>query len=805
MGDVAIANSPPPDTGGVQPEGVDQGVGRAFGAPALVPQGPDYTNDKRLLEIFEEDKRECLDARWVYERLWWRHLLYELGRQWIYYDRKRGQWLDKRMARWMPRPVTNKIAEGVEALIALFAGIKLSTLARPVGGSVANVAAAEVADEIQPYLHEEHEMDRVLREHDFWLIVTGNVFLHPCWDKTGESGFITIPYAQCLTCGTNSTPKEQGDGPQPTCPKCMGTTFNNQPLDPQTGQPMVSEQRIGRGRTLAVSPWEVAIPAIYSNFEETPKLLRMGWKAKDYYTERFPELAKRLQWETTPTERSLQLLRTLATQSDFSSMPLSYTWGAGQELEAQGKSEYELWKKPSREWPEGLYFKVIGEGSSATIVREGGEEPGPLPYQTQDNKPIFNWIHTGYQPVGGRLWARGPLELVIQKQDQINQLDALIQLIIQRSANPIWLEPKGAEVRSFTGEPGLVVRYNAIAANGAKPERIQGENIPSTLFNLRQQYLTDFEQLMGTFDVIKGAKPTGVEAFSALQLLVERSQSRFATVFTERGESYRQWYSMALELERSYGPTERVLAVVSPNSGWTYKHFENANLQGAVSIMVEDGTQAPKTNLGRRAAIEQAAQLGMITPQDPEQRYRILSSLGLSDLIETLDADVKSAKQEQDAFEQWVGSPEAQQAIMPGGALEQAAQQHAMAMQQYQQQQATAQLAATAMGAQLPETPPPVLQPLTPFQVKLWHEAGVHFSEHRKWGNSDTAREIFATYPVLEQFFAAHLQEHQAMMAPPPGAALPQKGGAMERSNSESNENHERTGTDEGADKRGPE
>src|SRR5215216_4488125 len=185
--DFGTANAPP-DTGAPSPDGLDSATAKAFGGgPAMAPAGPDYTNDKRLLEIFEEDKRECLDARWVFERLWWRHLLYTLGRQWIYYDRKRGQWLDKRMAKWMPRPVTNKIAEGVEAILALFTGIKLSTIARPIGGDAKNVAAAEVADEIQPFLHEEHEMDRVLRDHDFWLIVTGNCFLHPCWDKTGES------------------------------------------------------------------------------------------------------------------------------------------------------------------------------------------------------------------------------------------------------------------------------------------------------------------------------------------------------------------------------------------------------------------------------------------------------------------------------------------------------------------------------------------------------------------------------------------------------------------------------------------
>ena len=131
MADLSVGGIAP-DTGAAEPGGLDAAVASLFGqAPALTTT-PDYANDKRLLEVYEQDRKECLDARWVFERTWWRNVLYVLGRQWIYYDRKRGQWLDKRMAKWMPRPVTNKMAEGVEALVALFAGIKLATIVRPV-------------------------------------------------------------------------------------------------------------------------------------------------------------------------------------------------------------------------------------------------------------------------------------------------------------------------------------------------------------------------------------------------------------------------------------------------------------------------------------------------------------------------------------------------------------------------------------------------------------------------------------------------------------------------------------------------
>jgi hypothetical protein len=52
------------------------------------------------------------------------------------------------------------------------------------------------------------------------------------------------------------------------------------------------------------------------------------------------------------------------------------------------------------------------------------------------------------------------------------------------------------------------VKYNPNVAGGnAKPERIPGQNIPNSLFTRREQIKADIEELVGTYDVLKGAKP----------------------------------------------------------------------------------------------------------------------------------------------------------------------------------------------------------------------------------------------------------------------------------------------------------
>lgn len=778
-----IANIPAPLTGSASPQGLDGGIEKALGLQPSTPAVADdpFANDQKLLEFFKICKDECLEGRTMFERLWWRNILYLLGRQWIYYDKRRGQWMDKRLAKWMPRPVTNKISEAVETLVALFGGIKLGTTVKPIGGSVKNVAAAEIADEIEPYIADEHSMKEIFTEADFWLVVTGNAILHPHWNKDDKRGAVELPTMKCAGCGAETPehemtePNEQG---MTACPVCQGTAWS-----PEPGVPV--SKSLGRGRTFALSPLEVAVPPIYKNFDDSPILLQMGWTPKRTLEQRYgKDFIKDLNFSTTPSERSLQMMRALSAQTEISSVPATWAWGAAGEMKAEGIETFRLWVKPNKEYPEGLFMVVLGNGTGSKVLRDPEEAtPGPLPYQTSAGEPIWPWIHIAFKPIGGRLWAGGPLDLIIQKQDQINQLDAMTQLIIQRMSNPIWLEPKGADVTSFTGEPGLIVKYNPLTVGGAKPERIAGENVPSTIFQLRQQYLTDLENLSGTFDVLKGAKPAGVEAFSTLQLLVERGQSRFGTVFNERGSAYRKWYTIALELEREFGPDERIVSVVSPNKRWTFKHFERAKLQGDIDIVVEDGTQAPKTNLGRRAAIEQANNLKVINGQDPEQRYQILRELGLSELLPSLDADVKASLQEQDAFEEWCGQVQSNPGILQQIAMQ--VQQYGIALQQYQAvSQEMSQLQPLVDPMTGASTPPPVPPPppeppqLTPFQWKKWNNDMVHLTEHAKWANSDSARELFKSFPALEQCFTWHLEKHEFEIAkkmPPGGIPAPQK------------------------------
>jgi len=819
---VSMAPQAFPPNVGADPKNFQPRMAAAFAGQTLVerPVVEPFDDDQALLKVFKDAHKLCFENRWVYERNWWRNLLYVLGRQWIFYNVQRGAWQDKRMQKWIPRPVTNKMSETVDAMRSVFQSVDLEVSCQPSSDDSVSILTAEAADRIHPAVKYEHGMSLKMFEADFWNIATGNVFIHPWWDARSEHGTLLVPFEVCESCGQVSPPDLIVKAGQ-MCPACGQSAFKL--AFDENGKQIGKEYPVGRGATDIVSPFELGVPPGYTSFGSVPLVIRQRWRTKEWYETNAPELAKTLNWSKNTNERSLQMIRSLASQSDVQGTTLGAQ--SSEPTGGDGLTEYELWMKPTPVWPNGLLLRVAGEQGRERVIRmEGQQLPGPLPTRTLQGQPLFPWIHMAYNRFGGRLWGRSPLDVLVQKQDQINQLDSLTLMGVQRMSNPVWIEPKGSEVKKFTGEPGLVIRYNALVGGGnAKPERIEGTNIPSSVLKLREIYMSDFESLAGTQDVLKGAKPAGIEAFSALQLLVERSQSRFAPVLAERGEAYRQWYQLALELERQYGPAERVWSVMGPNRRWIFETFQNANLQGTVKILMEDGSQAPKTNLGKRAAITQLNQLQLLDPNDPDQRYGIYRAFGTTDLLPMLNANVQNALAEQAEFEEWASSKGSMvigqgMAVMPGIQPAPSAQQVPPSRAYFDEEQPPAAPPPQAQPGQPGEMPqePGAQDPMAmgtgmmlpqtlipcPLVRKIWQDDNVHMAEHRKWGNSEGARRLFKQRPELETFFVMHLMEHEAalqqimaqqmaMQAGPPQGAPSQKGAAgqgqaMNNSNRES-------------------
>lgn len=846
-------------------------AGQATPTPeAAAPTTEPGFSDEELLELWNTKiRKEAIDTRMVFVRQWQHHLLYFLSRQWIDWFGTGGGWRDKRLAIGVPRPVTNLLKKAVDTIRALFTSVQLGVMVRPNGADPKNVAAAATADELAPLLHDAHHMNQVLTEFDFWLIVCGNAFLYTFLDYDIKYGLIQDPSQTCAACGEDSTTSAIADAGG-TCPLCGAPGPFTPALDEQ-GQQILNERPRGRPVTIPLSPLEIAFSNAYPRFEELPYVVRLRWRTKTYY-ENHPdlkELVPTIKWERGSGDLSLQLFKTLAQHNDLGLAQQTRYIGTGSmgTDQEEGITEYEVHYKPCDAYPKGLVFRVAGEKGVILHLEESEAIPGPLPYTDAEGNPLFTFAHAAYEHVGGRILGAGPFDIASEKQDQINQLDSMFQMSLFRMSNPAWLVRKGSEPFKLTGMPGLIIKYDDPFGDGrGKPERISGDDLKSGWFTLRDSYVRDFEDLVGTHNVMSGSNPPDMNAFSALQYMDEKSKGRFIPVLQSRADAYKQWYSFAIELEREFGPDERTLAVMSSARSWTFKNFKRAHLSGSMTVMVESGSTQMKTSLGMRAALDHGVQMGFINPKDPDQQYEALRLMGLMKMIPSMDIDVQSALQKQQAFEVWAGDKQAQanSAKQAATAMQQYEQDVAKQMEAYKQQLASLPMppapiagAPPVQAAPVPPPPqpgpPPSMLQFTPLVWRAWYNAQIHLREFLKWTNGDTVRQLItqnaALVPILEQHLTAIQQAIPAPTAPlkttlalagpdlgdpqvrqyfdrsaglPPGdpaqtpprvgtlenpqvvLSKPAKGGPMERSNNESTKGTEPAGFAETAQNHGP-
>lgn len=767
--------------------------GPASPPPRLVPASAttaeaDYSDDA-IREHWKETKRQAIDTRMVFVRQWHHHLLYFLSRMWIEFFANGGGWRDKRLALGVPRPVTNLLKKAVDTIRALFTSVQLGVMVRPNGADPKNVAAAATADELAPLLHDAHHMNQVLSEFDFWLIVCGNAFLYTFLDYDIKYGTIADPSQTCAACGQDAKTSEIENG---VCPDC-GQPGPFTPALDEEGQPILNERPKGVPVTIPLSPLEIAFSNAYPRWDELPSVTRLRWRTKTYY-ENHPELKElvpRIKWERGSGDLSLQLFKNLAQHNDLGlAQQFRYMGSGSMGMDQEdGVTEYEVHCKPTEAYPKGLVYRIAGEDGLVLHLEESEAIPGPLPYTDAEGTPLFTFTHAAYEHVGGRILGAGPFDIASEKNDQLNQLDSMFLMHLYRMANPIWLVRKGSEPFKLTGLSGLIVKYDDPFGDGrGKPERQAGIDLAAGWFTLRQQYMSDFEDLVGTRDIMSGSNPPDVNAFSALQLLDERSKGRFIPVLQARADAYKAWYSFAIELEREFGPDERTKWAQGPARSWTFKNFKRAQLSGSMSVLVESGSTQMKTSLGQRAALDHAVQMRFINPSDPDQQYEALRLMGLTKMIPSMTTDVESALQKQQAFEDWANDKQAQA---------QSAQEAQQAMQQYQQQVAQQMAEYKQQLATLPPPPLPVLgapptqappvppvppapQPgpppsileFTPLAWLDWYNPQIHLREFLKWANGDTLRQLITTNRTLVPLLKQHLLAiRQAMPPAPPSPA----------------------------------
>src|SRR5574342_50241 len=167
------------------------------GAPKWVDHPDSPALNKRMDDLLMKFQR----GRPLFEREWYRSILFAAGHQWIIFDRVRGQWRRKKGPKWFPTPVTNRCSEHIDDNVSSLTRTPPDLSWLPADDNPKSIAAADVADRVDQIIAEETGRYRNARSKAQWSVVTGDVFIESGIDKSYEHGQVFIPYQECMDCG----------------------------------------------------------------------------------------------------------------------------------------------------------------------------------------------------------------------------------------------------------------------------------------------------------------------------------------------------------------------------------------------------------------------------------------------------------------------------------------------------------------------------------------------------------------------------------------------------------------------------
>ena len=572
------------------------------------------------------------------------NVLFYIGLQWLAPLPDGRGFMRANLRRDVPRPVTNRYKAILDAIDAPVSRLDPSLTCVPGSDKDDDRMTADLATRVLDYLSNVVQIDRFKGELSKIIVTCNNAYAHVGLDPDRGTQQ-RVPRWDCATCGT-SMPADQADDAHGMCPTCAA------PLRPSRSNFDTVSQ--GELYLEAVTPFETWVDFAIPRMDDQPIVMIRRLRPRQWAEANWPEhrdaIAKLPACSSTADVGLTYLQSIIRLAPGGSSTVGGVGFGAAVQWD-QAIIDDVLYVKPCTQYPEGLYLRLLGE---ELIV-----DDMPLGQLLNDGTPekpgtaLIPVVHYGFDDVPGSHVHTGPADHLKDLQRQRNRREAAIELYFQRMANGIWLIPEGTDVQTPSGEEGWVLRYSPLGSNGAKPERMEGNRLPASFVQWLEFTDKQMEDLAGTYDIFRGAKPPNVSSGYAMQLLTERAQSRFTHLFANYEVAHGALGRLMFLLFRQHAPETVYFKIKGEEARWTVLAIRKADLSGGVDIRVEAGSARPKTTLEKKAAVEQLIGMGVVDLMDPDVRLRIFHLYGVPELMTSAKADDEQIAREHATLIQW--------------------------------------------------------------------------------------------------------------------------------------------------------
>lgn len=603
---------------------------------------------------------------------WERNMRMLDGDQWLVFGGSGGtgmyQWNTLQVSKaneYIPRPVTNYLFDVYQTLKSYLTKTKPRSTVKPNTQTYQDKAAAKVA-ELCIEANFERLKDQENYEYAASVLVTyGTVYKKTYWDTTA-GGSIDVPPMVNPMDGSSALPSPQE---LPQIDPATGQPMEQVPTDPMLGAPPPESITLGDVSTIVKEPYCMALDPLATDLHTARWIMEFAIQPLDWiremygkqdegYTGRVDEVKPETQLSGS-MRRFYQLKNSSGVKNAATLEGVGNNDTGTQQL-ANAAVVKEYYERPSANYPSGRLV-VVANG----VTLYAGESP----YEGPDTGDWHPYSECRWEIVPGRFEGKSPLDAACELQKRINSIDATIMLVRKTQAIPQKLVPAGCGIEpgQWTGRPGQQLSYRPDVGT---PSTVAAAGVDSQVFKEREQCVEDMKTITGAIDILKGDRPPGVNAASALALLYEVGTGKLFPVLDrwKRFVENDQKKELRLIAKMYREPREEYIKMLKKAntelSASDIEKFLGQDLLDNCNVIVESGSNVPKLESMKQMRLQEAVQSGAVDLSQPVNRMEFQRQMGITGFDNDVGPDTKRAEWENDCLDNILMNPDKKPVVL---------------------------------------------------------------------------------------------------------------------------------------------
>lgn len=315
----------------------------------------------------------------------------------------------------------------------------------------------------------------------------------------------------------------------------------------------------------------------------------------------------------------------------------------------QGVLVNELWMRPTRRNPEGLF--VVWAGKEQLVA------PRPFPYEHKR----LPFTQLGTIPRPGSLHYNCAVTYLRAPQMELNKYHAQALMIGEAFAAPKWFIDSALQLESEPDDSPRQVLRGDSQGGQLKPEIIQ----PTGMANdQRGEWIRrEMMDTVGLHEVSQGGVPGRVEAARAIELLKETDDSRLHELTRTTSYAVSEGFWQCLSLAHQFVSTEQVVQTYSREGLPEVRRWKREMFKPGLRVQVTMGSGLLRGRAARQEQLTELWNLGIL--RDPEVMADLME-IPIATLTPQTIHDVRLARNENISIAEGTGlDGKPGQAIMP--------------------------------------------------------------------------------------------------------------------------------------------